>query len=148
MAQHLFEDRFHFKYHLESVTGKVYEMVIAKGGFKMQPADDSPSWSVTINGRELPPLPGIPLRLGITMDQLANWITGSNPERIPVINKTGIQGTYKFKIAYSVGMAANRDIGDPEVVTAVERQLGLKLVASRGPIQHFAVDSIEKPDEN
>lgn len=148
MAQHLFEDRFHFKYHLEAVIGKVYEMVPAKGGLKMHPADDSPGWSVTVNGREMPTLPDAPVRVGITMDQLANWITGANPERIPVINKTGLEGKYKFEIAYSAGMAANRDIGDPEVITAVEQQLGLKLQASRGPIQHFVVDSIEKPDEN
>ncbi len=148
MAQHLFEDRFHFKYHLETVTGKVYEMVLARGGLKMQPADDSPGWSVTMNGREGQPLPGAPVRVGITMDELASWITGSNPDRTPVINKTGIQGTYKFKIAYSGGVAANRDLRDPDVITAVEQQLGLKLVASRGPIQHFVVDSIERPDEN
>jgi uncharacterized protein (TIGR03435 family) len=42
MAQHLFEDRFHFKYHLETVMGRVYEMVLSRGGLKMQPADDSP----------------------------------------------------------------------------------------------------------
>ena len=34
-----------------------------------------------------------------------------------------------------------------DTVTALEEQLGLKLVASRGPVQHFVVDSIEKPDE-
>lgn len=82
------------------------------------------------------------------MDELASWIIASNPERVPVINKTGLQGMYKFKIAYSAGRAADHDLGDPDVITAVEQQLGLKLVASRGPVQHFVVDSIEKPDEN
>ena len=36
MARKLFEDRFHFKYHWDNVTGYVYEMVVARGGFKMQ----------------------------------------------------------------------------------------------------------------
>jgi len=145
MAQHLFEDRFHFKYHLETVTGKVYEMVPARGGLKMRPADDSPGYSMTINGRELQ-LPSE--RKGITMDELASWLTGSNPDRIPVINKTGIQGMYKFKIAYSTPAAATRDFADPEGVAAVELQLGLHLQESRGPVSHFVVDSIEKPGEN
>jgi len=148
MAQHLFEDRFHFKYHLETVTAKVYEMVPARGGLKMQPADDSPGWSVTINGRETQFLPGTPVPNGITMDELADWITGRNPDRIPVINKTGLPGTYKFKIAFSGAAGANRDFADPDVLTAIEQQLGLKLQESRGPVPHFVVDSIEKPDEN
>ena len=148
MAQHLFEDRFHFKYHLETVTGKVYEMTAARGGLKMQPADDSPGWNVTINGRSTQNLPGVPERKGITIDELADWITAMNPERVPVINKTGLQGMYKFKIAFSRGSAANSDLADPEVIAAVEQQLGLKLQESRGPVQHFIVESIEKPDEN
>jgi hypothetical protein len=53
------------------------------------------------------------------MDELANWIAATNPDRAPVINKTGLQGAYKFKIAFSAGA-----------------------------VQHFIVDSIEKPDEN
>ncbi len=148
MAQHLFEDRFHFKYHLETVMGRVYEMVPSRGALKMQPADDSPGWSVTINGREGQPLPGIPVRKGVTMDELANWIAATNPDRTPVINKTGLQGVYKFKIAFSAGAGLNRDFADPDVVTAVQQQLGLKLQKSRGPVQHFIVDSIEKPEEN
>ncbi len=148
MAQHLFEDRFHFKYHLETVTGKVYEMTPARGGLKMKPADDGPGWSVSINGRELPSMPGTPLRKGITMDELASWIAGSNPDHIPVINKTDLQGIYKLKIAYSTPAAAARDFADPEVIAAVQLQLGLKLQESRGPVPHFVVDSIEKPDEN
>lgn len=101
MAQHLFEDRSHFKYHLETVTAKVYEMVPARGGLKMEPADDNPGWSITFNGRQTQSLPGVPVRKGITMDQLANFISGTDPDRIPVINKTGVDGMYKFKIAFS-----------------------------------------------
>ena len=148
MAQHLFEDRFHFKYHLETVTAKVYDMTVARGGLKMRPADDSPGWNVTINGRESQFLPGAPVRKGITMDELADWIAATNPDRTPVINKTGLPGLYKFKIAFSRGAAANSDFADPDVITAVQQQLGLKLQESRGPVQHFIVDSIEKPDEN
>jgi uncharacterized protein (TIGR03435 family) len=147
MAQHMFEERFHFKYHMETATAKVYEMAPAKGGLKMQPADDSPGWNVTINGRETQFLPGTPVRKGITMDELADWITGTNPQRIPVINKTGLPGTYKFKIAFS-NAPPGREFADPDVITAVEQQLGLKLQETRGPVQHFVVDSIEKPDEN
>ncbi len=41
MTQKLLEDRFRLKYHWETVTAKVYELVPARGGLKMQPADDN-----------------------------------------------------------------------------------------------------------
>jgi uncharacterized protein (TIGR03435 family) len=148
MAQHLFEDRFHFKYHIETITAKVFELVPARGGFKMPPADDSPGYSVTDNGQVVQPAPGQEIPKGVTMDDLARWLSGRTPDNTPVINKTGIQGTYKFKIAFSIGLAANREFADPEIFTALEQQLGLKLQEARGPVAHFVVDSIEKPDPN
>jgi len=148
MAQHLFEERFHFKYHMETVTEKVYEMVIGKGGLKMKPADDSPGWSITLNGFEAKSLPGTPVRHGITMDDLANFISGADLDHTPVVNKTGLEGMYKFKIAFSRGAGANLNFADPDIFTAVEQQLGLKLQDSRGPVQHYVIESIDKPDEN
>jgi uncharacterized protein (TIGR03435 family) len=151
MAQKLFEDRFHFKYHWDTVTGTVYEMVVARGGFKMQPADPNDPASnlnVTVNGRpSQPPPPEFPVWQGTTMDDLAQRLT-NNPRRLPVINKTGIQGKYKFRIAYSAGAEANREFADPDLFTAVEQQFGLRLQEARGPSAHFVVDSIEKPGEN
>jgi len=150
MAQKLFEDRFHFKYHWDTVTGTVYEMVPARGGFKMPPADPNDTASnvsITVNGRSSKLLPDSPMWKGITMDELANLLSG-NPGHIPVINKTGLQGRYKLKIAYSAGAGANSDFADPNLLAAAEQQLGLKLQEARGPVRHFVVDSIEKPDAN
>jgi uncharacterized protein (TIGR03435 family) len=148
MARKLFEDRFHFKYHWDTVTGDVYEMVVARGGFKMQPADPNNTASnldITFNGRPAqPPPPEFP---GTSMDDLAQRLT-NNPRRLPVINKTGIQGKYKFKIRYSAGAGLNADFADPDLFSAVEQQLGIKLQEARGPVAHFVVESIEKPGEN
>jgi uncharacterized protein (TIGR03435 family) len=81
------------------------------------------------------------------MDDMALRLS-ANPDHIPVINKTGIQGKYKLKLSYSAGQGLNADFADPDMITAVEQQLGLKLQESRGPVAHFVVDSIEKPDPN
>jgi uncharacterized protein (TIGR03435 family) len=81
------------------------------------------------------------------MDELVQRLT-NNARRLPVINKTGIQGKYRYKIAYSTGAAADREFADPDLFTALEQQLGLKLQAASGPVVHFVVDSIEKPDAN
>lgn len=151
MTQKLFEDRFHFKYHRDTVTGRVYEMVVARGGFKMPPADPNDpasNYSITFNGSPAPPPPAdFPVWQGTTMDDMASMLSG-NPDRIPVINKTGIQGRYKLKLTYSAGQGLNSAFADPDMITAAEQQLGLKLQEARGPVAHFVVDSIEKPDAN
>jgi uncharacterized protein (TIGR03435 family) len=151
MTQKLFEDRFSLEYHWDTVIGKVYEMVVARGGLKMPPADPNDPASnldVTINGRHTQPPPAdFPVWQGTTMDELAARFS-NNPDRLPVINKTGIPGKYKLKLAYSMGAGLNAPFADPDLITAAEQQLGLKLQEARGPIAHFVVDSIAMPDPN
>jgi uncharacterized protein (TIGR03435 family) len=53
-----------------------------------------------------------------------------------------------LKITYSGAAAATREFADPDLFTAIEQQLGLKLEDARGPVAHFVLESIEKPGEN
>lgn len=150
MAQKLFEDRFQFRYHWETVRGDVYELVVAKGGFKMQPADpDSPAANVNvvINGNPQTFPPDSIAWTGTTMDELAQRLT-NNARRLPVIDKTGVEGRFKYKIAYSTGAETDREFADPDLFTALEQQLGLKLQEAKGPVRHFVVDGMERPDVN
>jgi uncharacterized protein (TIGR03435 family) len=82
------------------------------------------------------------------MDELVQFLVGINPGRLAVIDKTGIPGRYKLKITYSGAAAATREFADPDLFTAIEQQLGLKLEDARGPVAHFVLESIEKPGEN
>jgi uncharacterized protein (TIGR03435 family) len=90
-----------------------------------------------------------------------------------VVDKTGLTGEYDFKIEFSsVGLAgpaglpalpppardsANSAAGPiegasdpaPDIFTAVERQLGLKLTKGKAPLDVIVIDRIEKvPTEN
>ncbi|MEO5925478.1 MAG: TIGR03435 family protein [Bryobacteraceae bacterium] len=151
MAQKLFADRFRFRFHWDTETGPVYEMVVARSGFKMQPADpDNPAANIEVTRNSRPDQPFAPessVWKGISMDDLAQMLT-NNARGLPVFNKTGIEGRYKYKLAYSVGAEANREFADPELFTAVEQQFGLRLQEARGPVSHFVVDSMERPDTN
>jgi uncharacterized protein (TIGR03435 family) len=40
------------------------------------------------------------------------------------------------------------DDSGPSVFTALEEQLGLKLVPAKGPVDTIVVDHIERPSEN
>jgi uncharacterized protein (TIGR03435 family) len=69
----------------------------------------------------------------------------------PVVDKTGLAGTYNIKLTYTPNLGANRDspdLSDINVFQAVEEQLGLKLEARKEPVEILVVDRVEKPSGN
>ncbi len=87
-----------------------------------------------------------------TMPGLADMLS----ERFdrPVVDMTGLPGRYDFKLHFDpagvIGMTA--DTGDnplPDVFSAVQEQLGLKLESRKGMIDLLVIDRAEKnPTEN
>jgi uncharacterized protein (TIGR03435 family) len=69
----------------------------------------------------------------------------------PVVDKTGLEGRFGWTVSYTPfsagGDAANPDA--PDLFTAVEQQLGLKLEPKREPLPILVIDSAERiPTEN
>lgn len=84
-----------------------------------------------------------------------------------ITDKTGLAGTYDFKLVYSTadlpgGLGVTRspvtsaagpidNLSDPtpDLFTALEKQLGLKLTKGKAPLEVIVIDHIEKvPTEN
>ena len=75
----------------------------------------------------------------------------------PVANKTGLEGFYAFTLKFaeqgapaggtSPGVAANPG-DDPDFFTALQEQLGLKLLTDKGTVPYFIIDHIERPTDN
>ena len=66
----------------------------------------------------------------------------------PVIDRTGLGGTYDFDLRFAASSLAapSPDVSElPSVFTAVQEQLGLKLEPSRGPVEVLVIDSVERP---
>lgn len=66
----------------------------------------------------------------------------------PVVDRTGLTGTYDFDLRFAgAGLgAAYPDASNlPSIFTAFQEQLGLKLETSRGPVEMFVIDSVERP---
>ena len=65
----------------------------------------------------------------------------------PVLDRTGIIGTYDFTLSWK----ADKDRADsdgPSIFSAVQEQLGLKLEAQKGAVEMLAIDRADKPSPN
>ena len=66
-----------------------------------------------------------------------------------VINKTGLTGRYDFQLRSTENGA---DVGatdaPPDLFTAIQEQLGLKLQAAKGPVETLVVEHVEQPTAN
>jgi len=135
--QHLLEERFHLAVHHNSKEMQGYALVAAKGGPKLTPSKGS-SMSVNV------------LRSGlrcqkITMEDLALIL--SHPAGKPVIDGSGIAGSYDVKLDYAPEGAEDSTL--PSLFTAVQEQLGLKLESQRVPVKMLVVDHADRvPTEN
>ena len=74
------------------------------------------------------------------MDQLAKFL--SDLLNRPVVDQTGLAGTYGVTLEYS----RREDDGLPDISTAVQEQLGLKLFYGKAFIDMLVIDHIQKPD--
>jgi uncharacterized protein (TIGR03435 family) len=51
-------------------------------------------------------------------------------------------------LKFAPAQSTNPDPDRPQLFTALEEQLGLKLESSRAPVDVLVVDSVQKPDPN
>jgi uncharacterized protein (TIGR03435 family) len=159
MMQHALADRFKLKIHTETKTMPVYELVLAKGGSKLKETDPNGNYPNGIKGPDGVARGGM-MRVdrtkldgqGITVSGLIG-ILSQNLERT-VIDKTGLIGKYDFVLNWKAddepGAQSNGapDSNAPDLFTAIEEQLGLKLVSTKGPVEIIVIDNAEKPAEN
>jgi uncharacterized protein (TIGR03435 family) len=72
------------------------------------------------------------------MSQLAAALSNL-PDNIPVIDKTGLQAFYNFKLTWEPGES---------VGSVLQEQLGLRMEKQIIPVQILVIDAAEKPAAN
>jgi uncharacterized protein (TIGR03435 family) len=102
--------------------------------------------------------PGGMIAGAITMEELANALTGAVGSEQIVVNRTNLGGRFDVDLAWSSeplrtsGPNAAPGAASPDdgvtLSTAVQEQLGLKLVLRPEPIDAVVVDYIERPSPN
>ena len=67
-----------------------------------------------------------------------------------VTDRTGLQGTFGLTLKYTPRRGASGAVSDdlPELFTALQEQLGLRLQPEKSMQPVFIVDHIERPTEN
>ena len=155
MLKQLLEENFMLKAHVEERVMPVYELVIAKGGAKFLKSADGGDDQIKLpNGK--PMSKGMVFmgsgQLGCSqapMTSFAGMLT--NFAGRPVVDKTGLTGTYDLWLKWrpDQGLGSNDPQNDePDLFTATEEQLGLKLQPARGPVKWLVVDHVEMPVAN
>ncbi len=141
MLQELLAGRFRLKIHMETRLGTTYSLVVAKGGVRASPPKpedpDAKSHVAFIAGNGHLELPNA--EIGSLALLLAREVGTS------VVDKTGLTDRYDIKLDWTPDNASGDPSGKPFLTTALEEQLGLKLVQSKGPVPVLVIDHIEKP---
>ena len=97
--------------------------------------------------------PGLIVSGSVTLDQFARSLSGLAGGETE--NRTGLTGSYSVTLTFSLqrsagaSLNANAPLDDaPDIFTAVQEQLGLKLQHEKKMMPVFVIDHIERPSEN
>jgi len=145
MLRALLADRFQLKVRMETKEESIYALVAMKDGPKLQPPTGERSY-ISLMRYDPPTEPGIHYALvgkKASLALIAQHI-GQQMGR-PVIDRSGIQGEFDFKVDYAID--DNPESGAP-LMTAIQRELGLKLESTKGSMQSLVVEHAEKPTAN
>jgi uncharacterized protein (TIGR03435 family) len=137
LLRQLIEQRFKLATHREMKDSQGYALVVAKGGAKLQASKGGKGNSYILRG-------GLRLQ-NMTVKTLAAML--SRPVGRPVVDTTRIEGNYDITLEYAPDGAAESPL--PSIFTALQEQLGLRLVAQRVPVEMVVIDRVERiPTEN
>lgn len=154
MVQKLLKDRFQLTYHTEKKDLSVYSITVLKTGAKLTKTE--------VTGVNLPSLGRGPNNLNVrngTIAEFASLLQGGILDK-PVVDQTGLTDRYDFQVKYTPdasqaipGLPAPPPPADPadappDLFTAVQQQLGLKIESTKASVDVLVIDKVEKPSEN
>jgi uncharacterized protein (TIGR03435 family) len=173
MWRAMFADRMKLVAHIEQREKDAFALVLARSDGRLGPELKPSTLDCTPNPNATPAPPpqtipspeerqnrcgismirGLIVSGGATLDQIARSVSGMAGGE--TINRTGLTGWYSLKLAFSLQRPAgaspdaNASVDDaPDLSTALQEQLGLKLQREKKMTPVFVIDHIERPSEN
>jgi uncharacterized protein (TIGR03435 family) len=155
MMQRLLADRFGLKVHSETRALSTYSLALASGGPKLKKAVSDPHLPENIPASRINVMgQGWLEGHGCDMTLLTKML-GSRPEvdGRTVVDKTGLPGKYDFTLKWTPDSATDAGSATgpeslPSFFTALQEQLGLRLVSAKEQVEVIVVDDVDKPSEN
>jgi uncharacterized protein (TIGR03435 family) len=146
LVQALLADRFALKTHSETRQLPVYNLVVAnpKAGPKLV-ATEAHGTTIDNNKRNIHIVGG-----DDSVELLAEYLSKTLGRN--VVDKTAITGHYDITLKWTpedAAVSANpAPDAPPDIFTAIQEQLGLKLESTKAPVPVLVIDHIEMPSEN
>jgi len=156
MVQNLLKSRFNLSSHMEKRELSVYAISIGKEGPAGVKLVTSASSGLSVNAQG----PGRVSFRGGTMANLANQLQLRVFDR-PVVDQSGLTGHHDFTLEWrpdefqfpnmpapqrAAAIAAADAL--PDLFTAFQQQLGMKLEATKAFVDVLVIDQVSKPTEN
>jgi uncharacterized protein (TIGR03435 family) len=137
MMQALLEERFLLAAHRETVEMPVYLLVPAKGGLRIRPAErpreEIDGFFTSGRGRirlQMAPLEQLAFALSDVLGRC-------------VRERSGSQENFDLQLQWTAESPEG-----PNLMAALQEQLGLKLEGGRGPVEVVVIDRAERPSGN
>jgi len=156
MMRKLLVDRFQLTFHKDTRVLSVYEIVVGKDGQKLTPT--------AVQGN-LPSLffrginPADLVVRNATMVEFAGLMQSAVLDK-PVVDHTGITGKFDFELKWTPDQGQFETFGGikapatenadapPDLFTAIQQQIGLKINSTKAPTDVMVIDKVEKPSAN
>jgi uncharacterized protein (TIGR03435 family) len=150
MLQNLLIQRFSMKMHVETRSLPIYALTLARADRQIGPDMHvlDPGLGVKVGAQASGGAGPTNMHLFTSMEGLAGVL--SRLLGRSVVDRTGLDGGFDLTCRYTLPgapAAADSDSAQraPEIFTALQEQLGLKLEATRGPVEVLVIDSVEHP---
>jgi uncharacterized protein (TIGR03435 family) len=157
MVQKLLVARFNLKFHHDKRELSAYVLTVGKNGQKLTPTQLKGS----LPGMGMRPAPtGLTMVMAnAKMTDFTSFLQMIVLDR-PVVDRTGIEGRFDYGVTFTPDdsqfnghppkLPPQTETADssPNLFTAIQEQLGLKLDAEKTPVDVIAIDHVEKPSAN
>ncbi len=162
MLRDLLIERFQLRFHIGVKETPVYALIVGKNGangikMKARTVDDGGApFGMPFNGLHIighnVPMP----HLVDALQAVIIPLTDPDRDALPVVDQTGLTGAFDFELAWSGDQTFSGDRGAmavdtstaPELFTAIQEQLGLRLELRKVPLEILIIDQAEKPTDN
>jgi uncharacterized protein (TIGR03435 family) len=143
MLQRLLADRFKLALHRETRSLEAYVLGVDKKGAKLALAKGGDSSTNTETNQAGVTITARNTGMGLLAEDLARVV------ELPVVDQTGLKGIYDFTLHWTPDNLRTVNNADSiSIFAAIVEQLGLRLRATKAPVEVLVIDHAEMPGEN